>query len=77
MRDQLANLQTWVKTTQTQISKRTKRQPPNIPDKGDPPTNVPPLRTREQLQRLVIVAGAVLLLFIPVLVFVIFKRLLY
>src|SRR5262249_38423408 len=68
MRDQQADLQNWIKTAQTQISKRQKRQPPMIPDKGDPATNVPPRAGQEQLQRMVLVAGGILLLFIPIVV---------
>jgi type VI secretion system protein ImpK len=76
LRGEPDKLQSWAKSSLTQISKRQKRQPPKLPEKGEPTTNVPPLRGREGMQRMMLIAGIEFLLFIPFLAFLIFRQLL-
>jgi type VI protein secretion system component VasF len=76
LRGEPDKLQSWAKSSLTQISKRQKRQPPKLPEKGEPTTNVPPLRGREGMQRMLLIAGVEFLLFVPVLAFLVFWHLL-
>jgi len=65
--DQLRN---WVSVAQTRLSKELGREWA-YPAELDPPTNVPPLHGREQLQRMVLVGGIALLLLIPLVAFLV------
>jgi type VI secretion system protein ImpK len=64
--DQPEDLQNWVTTTQARIARSQGGEWP-APSELDPPINVPPLRGRDQVQRMVLVAGMVLLVFTPIL----------
>jgi type VI secretion system protein ImpK len=74
LRDQPDKLQSWVSNTQARIAKSQGQDWP-VPAELDPPSDVPPLRGREQLQRVVLTGGGVLLLLIPVVAFLIVQRL--
>jgi type VI secretion system protein ImpK len=58
-------LQNWVASAQALIAKG-QSQELRLPDELPPPTNVPPLRGRDRLQRMAVVGSAVLLLAILV-----------
>jgi type VI secretion system protein ImpK len=76
LRGEPDKLQSWAKQSHTQITRRQKRQPPRLPEKGEPGTHVPPLRGREAMQRMLLIAGVEFLLFIPILAFLVFWHLL-
>jgi type VI secretion system protein ImpK len=66
-------LKDWVATTQARLAQQhlTDWQgPPEL----EPATNVPPLRARERLQRMVLAGGLTLLLLIPVVVFLVVRQ---
>jgi type VI secretion system protein ImpK len=65
LREEATRLQAWVAGTQIRVAK-SQAQEFTVPPELQPPTNVPPLRGRERLQRMVLVAGIVLLMLIPV-----------
>jgi type VI secretion system protein ImpK len=62
-RDQPDELQQWVASAHSQIS-RGQGGEWQAPNGSEPPINVPPLTGRDQLQRMVMVGGGVLLLLI-------------
>jgi type VI secretion system protein ImpK len=65
LREEPTRLQAWVAGTQIRVAK-SQAQEWAVPPELQPPTNVPPLRGRERLQRMVLVAGMILLILIPV-----------
>ena len=65
LREEATRLQAWVAGTQIRVAK-SQAQEFTVPPELQPPTNVPPLRGRERLQRMVLIAGVVLLMLIPV-----------
>jgi type VI secretion system protein ImpK len=74
MAEQTERLRAWVAGTRTQISRGQAREwaaPPEI----EPPTAVPPLRGRQRLQRMALVAGLCLLGLVPVVAFFLVRRL--
>ncbi|QDU62428.1 hypothetical protein Pan216_32950 [Planctomycetes bacterium Pan216] len=74
LREHPDRLRSWISAGRARIAKsqrRTWAAPPEI----DPPTNVPPLRARDRLQRMVVIAGATLLLVIPIVTFMIVDQL--
>ncbi len=74
LRDNLDKLQTWTTHTLARISKGLGQEWP-APRDLDPPINVPPLRGREQMQKIVMAGGAVLLLLIFVVGFLVVQQL--
>jgi type VI secretion system protein ImpK len=74
LRDQPDKLQAWVGNTQARIAKSQGQEWP-VPAELDPPSNVPPLHGREQLQRVVLTGGGVLLVLIPIVAFLIVQQL--
>jgi type VI secretion system protein ImpK len=73
LRDQPDKLQSWVSNTQARIAKSQGQDWP-VPAELDPPSDVPPLHGREQLQRMVLIGGGVLLVLIPALAYLIVQR---
>ncbi|HEY1858790.1 MAG TPA: DotU family type IV/VI secretion system protein [Gemmataceae bacterium] len=65
LREEPTRLQAWVAGTQIRVAK-SQAQEWVVPPELQPPTNVPPLRGRERLQRMVVIAGVILLILIPV-----------
>jgi len=65
LREESTRLQAWVAGTQIRVAK-SQAQEFTVPPELQPPTNVPPLRGRERLQRMVLIASVVVLLLIPV-----------
>lgn len=74
LREELEQLQSWVTATKARIAKIRGQEWP-VPLEYDPPTYVPPHYGREQLQRMVLTGGVVLLLMIPILAFFMVQRL--
>src|SRR5438093_10813351 len=74
LRDNVDRLRSWTNNAQARIS-RGLGQEWATPAELDPPINVPPLRGREQLQTVILIGGAILLLLIPVVVFLLIKQL--
>jgi type VI secretion system protein ImpK len=69
--DQPEELQNWVTTTQARIARSQGGDWP-APPEVDPPIHVPPLRGRDQIQKMVLVAGMLLLVITPLLTLFIF-----
>jgi type VI secretion system protein ImpK len=69
LRNQPEQLQKWVAAVHERITKKGHGADCPIPPEQDPPSNVPPRRGRERLQRLVLIWGAVLLALVPAAVF--------
>jgi type VI secretion system protein ImpK len=61
-----AKLEAWLTSVRTQLA-RAQSQPWIAPPEREPQTNVPPLRGRNRLQKMLLVGGVLLLLLIPVL----------
>jgi type VI secretion system protein ImpK len=64
LREDTTKLQAWVAGTQIRVAK-SQAQEWQVPPELQPPTNVPPLRGRDRLQRMVLIVGLVLLIVIP------------
>jgi type VI secretion system protein ImpK len=67
LRDDIDKLRTWTSNTQARIS-RGLGQEWQAPAELDPPIHVPPLRGREQLQKVIFIGGGILMLLIPAVV---------
>ena len=67
-RHQTDKLQSWVKASQARIAKGQKQEFPVPADRGAP-TNVPPLRGPERLQKMMLTLAGFVLLLIPFLAF--------
>jgi type VI secretion system protein ImpK len=74
LREDAGRLRTWVEAVRARI---VKEQPTDWPAPAElePPTNVPPLHGRKRLQRMILTAGGLLLLLIPVVAFFIVQHL--
>jgi type VI secretion system protein ImpK len=68
LREDTTKLQAWVAGTQIRVYK-SQAQEWQVPPELQPPTNVPPLRGRDRLQRMVLIVGLVLLIVIPLTTF--------
>jgi type VI secretion system protein ImpK len=68
LREDATKLQAWVAGTQIRVAK-SQAQEWQVPPELQPPTNVPPLRGRDRLQRMVLIVGLVLLIVIPLTTF--------
>lgn len=67
-------LRDWVAATQARLAKH-QTQDWHGPPELEPTTNVPPLRARERLQRMVLTGGLLLLVLIPIVVFLVVRQL--
>lgn len=74
LRDAAEQLQEWVSNVKTRIAKIRSQDWP-YPVEYEPPTHVPPQFGREQLARMILTGGTVLLLLVPVVAFLFVKRL--
>lgn len=74
MRENPPALQEWLKATQTQIGKMQGLTPPHVAERGSPTTNVPPLHGQRQFHSVLLVAAVALLVFIPLLVFLLVRH---
>ena len=74
LRDSVDKLRSWTSNAQARIFRGLGQEWPT-PAELDPPINVPPLRGREQLLKIILIGGAILLLLIPVVVFLLIKQL--
>lgn len=74
LREQYNHLQTWVSSTKTRVAK-IQSQEWKYPLEYEPPTFVPPHYGREQLQKMVLTGGVVLLFLIPIVAFFMVQRL--
>ncbi|HWG44852.1 MAG TPA: DotU family type IV/VI secretion system protein [Gemmataceae bacterium] len=74
LREQPERLQTWAAAARAMIA-RVEGAESSSAVEPDPPTQVPPLRGREQLRRMVLAGGAFLLLLIPVVAFFVVRKL--
>ncbi len=72
--DQPARLREWVMATRARLGTNAPRDWP-APPSQDPPTYVPPLRGRESLRRMVLSAGMLLLVLLPVVAYFIVEQL--
>jgi type VI secretion system protein ImpK len=70
LRNRPDQLRAWSTAAQARLAKELGREWA-YPAELDPPTNVPPLHGREQLQRMVLVGGIALLLLIPLVAFLV------
>jgi type VI secretion system protein ImpK len=70
LREEPTRLQAWVAGTQIRVAK-SQAQEWTPPAELQPQSNVPPLHGRERLQRMVLVAGLVFLILIPVVAFLV------
>jgi type VI secretion system protein ImpK len=73
-RGQGERLQSWMRATQVRITKGQKQEWP-VPAERGVNTHVPPLRGREQLQKMVLALAVFVLLFIPFLAFYVVRQL--
>ncbi len=73
LRETPDKLQAWVAATQAGLTRRGAGEWPHPPEL-DPPTNVPPLRAREGLKRVVWLCGVALLVLIPVVAFFVVQQ---
>jgi type VI secretion system protein ImpK len=69
LREEPDRFRTWVAASQGRIAHSHTQEGPHPPEL-EPPTHVPPLRAREKFQRMVLLGGALVLLLIPVVAFV-------
>ncbi len=60
LRDQPQELQAWIEKTRRRLSEGLKREP-LAPVEVEPPTNVPPLRARDRVARMLVVCGVIFL----------------
>jgi len=74
LRDSVDKLRSWTSNAQARIFRGLGQEWPT-PAELDPPINVPPLRGRDQLQKVILVGGAVLLLLIAVGAFFVVREL--
>jgi len=74
LRDNVDKLRTWTSNTQARIFRGLGQEWPT-PAELDPPINVPPLRGREGLQKIILIGGGILLLLVPVVAFFIVQQL--
>jgi type VI secretion system protein ImpK len=74
LRDSVEKLRSWTNNAQARIFRGLGQEWPT-PAELDPPINVPPLRGRDQLQKVIMVGGAILLLLIPIVVFLVITKL--
>jgi type VI secretion system protein ImpK len=74
LREQPDRLRTWAAAARAMIARVQGGEPPSAAE-PDPPTQVPPLRGREQLRRMVLAGGGFLLLLIPVVAFLVVRKL--
>jgi type VI secretion system protein ImpK len=74
LREQPDRLQSWTTATRAVLAQVSEREWPDAAE-VDPPTQVPPLRGRELLQRMVLAGGLLLLLLIPVVAFFLVRKL--
>jgi type VI secretion system protein ImpK len=74
LRDSVDKLRTWTTNTQARIF-RGLGQEWSTPAELEAPINVPPLRGREQLQQVVLIASGILLLVIPIMAFFVIQKL--
>jgi type VI secretion system protein ImpK len=72
--DDPARLRAWVAAARARLGRDGEPAPPS-PPRLDPLTAVPPLRGRDHLRRMVLAAGAVLLVLLPLLAFLVARRL--
>src|SRR5262249_6033646 len=68
-RGQQADLEAAVRAMRSQIANMQQTETPQIPNKGVPPTSVPWLTGRKQLEQALLLASLELLVIIPILVF--------
>ncbi len=73
LREDTTKLQAWVAGTQIRVSKSQAKEW-QVPPELQPPSHVPPLRGRDRLQRMVLIAGLVLLIVIPLTTFLLVTR---
>jgi type VI secretion system protein ImpK len=74
LRDSVDKLRSWTNNAQARIFRGLGQEWPT-PAELDPPINVPPLRGREQLQKVILIGGAVLLALIAVGAFFVVREL--
>ena len=74
LRDNVDRLRSWTNNAQARIF-RGLGQEWATPAELDPPIHVPPLRGREQLQKVIMIGGLILLLLIPIVVFLVVTKL--
>jgi type VI secretion system protein ImpK len=74
LREDPTKLQAWAAGTQIRVAK-SQAQEWQVPPELQPPTNVPPLRGRDRLQRMVLITGLILLIVIPLTTFLLVKGL--
>jgi type VI secretion system protein ImpK len=74
LREAPDKLHAWVMTNQARLSRPDAAEWPGPPEL-EPPTNVPPLRGRQRLQRVVWLCGAALLILIPIVAFFVVQQL--
>jgi type VI secretion system protein ImpK len=72
-RGQQAELESYIKTMRTQIANMQQLDTPQVASRGVPPTNVPWLTGRKQMEQMLLLASLELLLIIPILVFVLVR----
>jgi type VI secretion system protein ImpK len=74
LREDPDRLRAWVAAVQARMGRDGEPAGPS-PSRLDPPTAVPPLRGRDRLRRMVVSAGLVLLVLLPLLAFLVARRL--
>jgi type VI secretion system protein ImpK len=75
LRDEPDKLRAWAGSTQARIARGQGQEWPVPPERGDPPTHVPPRHARERLQRVVLTGGVLLLGVIFAVAFVVVRQL--
>jgi hypothetical protein len=74
LRDSVDKLRTWTSNAQARIFRGLGQEWP-MPADLDPPINVPPLRGRDLLQKVVMIGGVILLLLILLVAFFVVQQL--
>ncbi len=74
LREEPARLRAWVAAARARMGRDGEPAGP-APPRLDPPTAVPPMRGRDRLRRMVVSAGVVLLVLLPILAFLVARRL--
>jgi type VI secretion system protein ImpK len=74
LRENVDKLRTWTSDTLARISRGLGKEWPT-PAALDPPVNVPPLKGREQLQKVILIGGFILLAVVAAVAFVVMTKL--
>lgn len=74
LREETARFHSWAEATRARVAGGAEREWPGPPHL-DPPTAVQPLRGRDEMKRMVIAAGVLLLLTLPALAYLVVRRL--